>query len=274
MIRSHSLFRKLILISALLLICCADNSDEDMKLFVNSLGNQRVAPIAGTIHVILLTGQSNAVGFAKNTDALASELDETSVVKIWQKDADFANLNIAADNNYARAGLGEHGIELGLAEYLNTNIYMIKWGVGSTSITQHIPGGAVYEEFYNNFVVPGLARLAELHPTATINKYLVYWQGEADSTTSGLASYPARLDTWVDAWQTNLGSDIPIRVFEIAEDNATRAAINDVFHAKAATEANMEVIYTQDLQLDDFQHFGYQGKKDAAQRLITSLPFS
>ena len=77
----------------ILFISCTQ--DEDMKLYSQNLNSN-----SGTLRVLLLTGQSNAVGLAFNVDAMAGELIAQPQIQIWPKGLDFEDLNIGTFNNY------------------------------------------------------------------------------------------------------------------------------------------------------------------------------
>jgi len=256
-----------LLIILILLISC---TDEDMRLFQSNLPNSGF-PSNG-VRVYLLTGQSNAGGRGLNSEATSGELEPQPQFKIWSKiNSQFENLDIPANNLSINSTF--HGIELGLALNFNTYYpgetgYLIKWGVDSTEIVQHLSGGTVYEEFWNNYVKPALNDLINQGKIPFV--YFIYIQGERDSNLvfdpNGPALYPARFDTLVSLWRNNIGVGLPIAPYEIhtplpGSYDQTRA-INIVFENKSLIDNNLQVLETEFLSAEaDNLHFKYSAHK-------------
>lgn len=264
----------------ILFISCTDNSDEDMKLFQTGLSNIEgvVPPPIETIKVLLLTGQSNAVGFGENSEAPSDEIDQTPTVQIYQKGTTFEDLNIAGGNNYTHPNeTGNwHGLELGMSVYAPEQMYLVKWGVGSTAIIEHLTGGSVYEEFYPNFVIPSIPILESiaLAENKTLEYHLVFFQGEQDSTTQdGIDNYASRLNTWVDLWRGNIGSDLHITLMGLTDTNAGLQSINADLEAKADSDPLINYIFMGDEPAVGY-HFTYAGYKSGALKLMQGIDFS
>lgn len=262
-----------------------NESIDTLKPFIIALDTvQDQTPVfdeVNGVRVFILTGQSNAVGKALNSNLTAGELSAQSQLKIWNKTAGaFQDLDIGT-NNLALST--EHGIENGLAQNILTYFptgqsYLIKWGVGSTEIAQHLSGGAVYTELWNNYVVSGINNIITSGKIPYV--YLIYSQGERDANTNDPSPageytlFGGRFDTWVSLWQTNFGTDLPIAVLQVKEPGPAgyeMATINGVFDAKALTESKLNVLQTKSLSsIGDNLHFNHNAHKTAA---IEALEF-
>ena len=242
---------------------------DSLKPFIVALDT--VSQSVGKVKLFLLTGQSNATGAALNSAATTLELSEHNNFKIFQENNAFANLSISGNNNYSQNSV-THGLELGLSEILsNEVVYMAKLGLGSTSITSHLPNyiGDVYARWKNNFVDPAISYLESQNIDYEI--IVVYWQGEEDAKTE-VASllYSDRFDELITLYKSNWGANVKIRIMEInAAATPYSTTINDVFSVKALTESNLEVIpmKSKGTQI----HFQYTHMKEGAQLLVDSL---
>lgn len=259
------ILRYKLIILLIIFASCETNDNEDMRMFIamSSSGTPQ------KVKVFILTGQSNSTGAALNADALAAEIALQSEFFIFQSNDDFANLDVFNHNNYAQNYV-THGLELGLASKLQgEDAYMIKKGLGSTSIDEHLVTGSVYISLKNNFLDPAIIKLDALGIDYEL--IMVYWQGEEDALLEVTAdAWAAKFDTWVSLWQTNLGSDLRFRILEIAATERPFApTINAAMNAKALTEPHLEVIPTGGLSAEI--HYQYDNMKTASQLLLDSL---
>lgn len=238
-----------------------------MRIFQNNLS------IAGStypqpVDVFILTGQSNAQGTGLNSEATAGEVSKNFNTRIYNTSTNaFEPLEIGV-NNLASA-LARHGLELGLALYTQKPIYIIKWAVSGTCISEHLTGGSVYNNLFPNYVTEGINQLIDYGKIPRVS--LIYAQGECDSNTQvNTDAYSANFDAWVSLWQGHFGTDLPIYAVEIIETEARDAQINQVFASKALTEPNMTVIDTADWTSDDDLHYDYDYLKNIASRIVTA----
>lgn len=251
----------------LILFISCTNQDDDMRLFVQSLSSDGTAPI-NAVRVILITGQSNALGAAFNSDALASEMLEQPNFKIWSKvNSQFENLDIPINNLGANPddppSNQRHGLELGLSvnrtDYYSEDIYLIKHGVGGTSLVENMEGGYVYEEFWNNFVIPGINDLISQGKTPYVQ--LVFAQGEYDGATANQVSYGTNFPIWASKWRSNLGNNLPIIDLEINEVDANYADINTVKENQELSDSLYKLLDNKLLPRDDDWHWNYSSMK-------------
>lgn len=252
------------------------NNTDDMRLFISSLsaegGSTPVDPFPPNgVRVFLYTGQSNCPGRGLDSDATAQELAEKTNFKIWSKiNSRFENLQIGVNN--LNSTEDSHGIELGLSNnfesyYPNETVYFIKWGVHSTAILEHLPGGSVYDDFWPNYVIAGINDLIADGKIPFV--YWVYTQGERDSNTGEGGQpelYGGRFDQLISQWQSNIGVDMPMCNYELCDPLPSgydqTGIVNQVFADKSLTEPLYQVMPTKFLSnLGDDLHYDYTAQK-------------
>lgn len=244
-----------------------------MKLFFSSLrGNsQGSAPIPepelwvlpdNSVRVTILTGQSNGAGEGYNASASVGEIDETTQLILWRQFTNaFANLNIGAGNNYPNT-TSKHGIELQLSNLQEENydypLYLLKWCVGGTEILEHLKGGLIHQQLYNNFIYRGINYLLGLGKRVFVDFVMI--QGEADSDfVDKQSAYSNNLDALISLWRGILGEDLPISFVQIKQRNAGTTVINDIFETKVTDK--IKVIAASSLDTNDGIHYSYASLK-------------
>jgi len=128
------------------------------------------------VPLIILSGESNAAGVGSNSFADPSELDPDPKVQIMQPDGSFAALDIGSGNNLS--GVGTHGAELQLQNLIptvfnNRTVYLVKAGVGGSSISQWAYGSGNYDTLVTR-INNALNRLREMRKTPAI----VWWYSQ------------------------------------------------------------------------------------------------
>lgn len=255
-----------------------------MNIFIQALKSTSVAPSplpepvwelpSNSVRITLLTGQSNSSGNGYNSEALSSETDSTSALKIWRNTSFvFQDLNISSGNNYPNVG-STHGIELGVSlaqEAQKTYpLYLAKYGIGGTEINEHIKGGWCYQTFYNFFVAKAINNLLASGKRVFVD--LVFLQGENNTEFQYLTdNYANELTNWITLWRVNLGANLPINFIEIYQRNSRTQQINDIFHAKAATDPNIRVISASTLTTNDGIHYSYASLKTIANNYYNTM---
>lgn len=227
-----------------------------------------------SVRITCLTGQSNAAGSGYNSDALASEIDETSDLKVIARyTSNIVNLNIAAGNN--EAGLPDrHGLELGLSVNhpltYSYPLYLAKYAVGGTAMDEQLFGGVTFTRLYHEYIVVMVNQLLAQGKRVFIDMILI--QGENDAVLPyQVDNYPAKLDTWINLWKTYLGSNIPISLVEIYGSTSQEEGINTAFANAASTYSNVEVIEASTLPTNDGLHYSYAGLKTISERYLTRI---
>lgn len=105
-----------------------------------------------------IIGESNAEGFALNSDALGGEIGVQNSIQIFNNGTlnSFQTLNIGTNNMPNTVGT-YHGFELELSNRIKnaskikytTPSHLLKTGVGSTKVDAWISGGVQYNTFIN-----------------------------------------------------------------------------------------------------------------------------
>lgn len=212
--------------------------------------------------VILITGQSNAHGRADSSLATAGELEYHDKCLIWYNNQ-FTPLKIGAyGNNKSNPGL--FGAELPIAmnfkaNYPDETVYIIKHALGGVDIDNCLPGGAVYEEFMTNNVVPAINSL--LSSGIKPEVYLYFSQGEADANESRYKQYNEKLSMLINTYRDKLCPDIKFIFPEIITTGIlTRdTEINNTFKNTAKNDTNVFTLDTSLLPTNDNLHWNYAG---------------
>ncbi len=265
-----------------LLISCTDNSDEEMKLFINSLSSGSSIPSIpeNGVRVFLITGQSNARGRAPNSSATSEELLPQPQMQIWNNGSSvFQDLRIGVNSQDIING--DHSIELGLSQSFNTYFpnetgYIIKYAVSSTPIRYHIPeDGTVYNVFKER-VESGINNLINQGKIPYV--YFIYSQGERDANPDSDAAgdtpsaHLLRFKTLLDLWQTNLGTDLPFVAYETLDFYTGSLEVNsNMLSYEGVTYPHYKMLpMVNETDIGDGLHFDYQAHKNAS---IKSLDF-
>lgn len=236
-----------------------------MRLFQTSLGSQSAgSEPTDIVDVILLTGQSNAAGLASDEDIPIDEQIQYSS-KYWDKDRGWRQRTFS--------NLYTHGIELRLYQIYEDNpFYLVKYGVGSTAIIEHVSGGSVYEPFWNDYVIPAINDLINSGYTPRLK--MVFIQGENDSQVPEVNVYGDMLDEWIDLWKTNLGN-IPLNCVYIIETTSQDILINNYFNdASLVASNNLMQVENENLTIPfsaDNLHYNYSAFQTLGDRLNLNL---
>jgi len=156
------------------------------------------APALKQISVVVLFGQSNAVGRVPLAQLEGKYANALTWLKIWDNVTNsFVNINASINNNQLNDPSSQYGIEFYLGNKLNQysrkTQYIFKYAVGGTALTPLetpswcVPtvgvqpsGGTMWQAVYNT-EIPDMQDW-ELNNGFTITKLRFVWiQGEADS---------------------------------------------------------------------------------------------
>lgn len=185
------------------------------------------------IRVLLLAGQSNAVGYAPAATLSPALLSpQTDVLLYSQVDGQQANADgslgaLRTLHAGASAIVGNFGPELTLGQQLSpllratpeTQLAIIKYAKNGSSLSTDWKGGGtgattgdgvVYQTF-QQVVNTGLAKLAATYPTSVIRLDGIVWvQGEQDTNTvSNATAYGSRLTTFIADLRATYGATLP-----------------------------------------------------------------
>ena len=214
-----------VLISIFLLLglsSCKNSSSSSYASTSSSTTSIKQEEKNNSIDVIILTGQSNAEGHTWNNelfknidkDQAKQYIDGYDKIKIRFNCNN--GLNYCKDFQNVKLGYGlstnQFGPEIGMAEYinnvsefLNNDVYIIKYAVGGTSLysdwrspsssTSNIPTGRLYTNLIN-YIDESINLLKEQNFIPTI-KTICFMQGESDSTSIGSSVYEELEDNFI-----------------------------------------------------------------------------
>jgi len=226
--------------------------------------------------VFVINGESNAGGQANNSEATVEELASTSEVQILNNTTFlFENLDIGTNNNIDHCcwlySATDHGFELGLANSVKANtlpdnpqVHLIKTGQGGSRLSQWNVGGTYWNKF--------LERVNAAKTQVSENKQWVTW------ISIGINDYLA--GTTVSTFKTQLidhikrieaelpGSIIILTQFQ-SMGNGGYATYNTAMGEIAETKTNVFVVDSTGADMDDGNHWSYDGLKTVGDRMIT-----
>ncbi len=223
------------------------------------------------VFVWIITGQSNAVGLALNSNATASEIDQDNSTFIYNTVSNtFDKLNISAGNN---KGLDNtrHGLELQLAQireskYPTQKAYIIKHAIGSTNIDAQLPGGAVYDSVWTHYVQEGINNLISAGKKPIVSLFYLQGEANADNSTNSL-NFSNKLSQLIRQWKYNLGEDLPIIFNDLITNNIAypyKDSISSAFADATRNFHNVRFINNSQYTYLDGAHMNYSGMKKAA----------
>lgn len=170
-----------------LLLCLGCNKTMPLMFKTNSL-TQATQPGTANVPVIIVAGQSNAVGYGDTQQAVGPEIT-------W------VGLDVPR-------GIGVYFTQYYLQNTGHSKAIVIQCAVGATSIAQWAPGGALETQcqaFYNQVI--------QSTPSAKLATILFY-QGESDSVTSG-TPWASEFSALVHSWRNTYGN-VPIEFVQLA----------------------------------------------------------
>jgi hypothetical protein len=224
--------------------------------------------------LVIITGESNAGGYALNTDAKPAELAPRKSVKILNNETlKFEDLDIGENNILGHAGLettGTHSFELELANLADKfpagelPAYLLKTGQGGSRIAQW----AIDRPYYATF----LERLhaAQKSFDGVEVEPVVYFTLGINDALDG-----TKVDVWKPAVKEHfvhlrkeLGSDTPIVMTRLMKQFAPyNAAIEEI----CAEVPHTYSVDTLDIPLRDPYHWNYAGMKRITNRMFDML---
>lgn len=240
-----------------------------------------------TNYVLIVSGQSNAVGRAPNPLADPDITSHTfSRVRIWIAGSGWEILDPADNTQSHDQAAGQHGLEPYLGylfeqQFPSDNLYIIKFaeggrGLDSSFTPNFSPTGTLYATLKNDYISPALVS-SELSGGYTAWGF--WWmQGETDSLNETTArSY---YDNLVEFFNT-LESDVAAtgdfkRLIGMVRDNSTwtyRELLRDNQRKFASNQESSVLIYTDDISVipTDTVHYSGQGFLELAPPVLRAL---
>ena len=222
--------------------------------------------------LFILAGQSNALGQGDRDSLALSEKNMKSRLSMFSG-VDFVPLHInVGDNSFPLSDSypthfgPEQGIEAKLST-LDSNAYMVKYAVGSTSISTWLPGTENYRILTNQRITPAIKEL--FSQNKKVKPVLFWMQGENDGLAGvdTAALYQTRFQLLVDSLRSRYGNDMPVIAGNIITNVANSATINAAIDAVA----DKSIDVNNGSYPNDGLHFYVEGYKQLGQSFVDSL---
>lgn len=224
--------------------------------------------------LIIFIGESNSGGFALNSDALATELDNNNKVFIWNNTSNnvFEKLDIGVNNLLGHSGLESysttrHGWELQLSNYADDNyfdgknIYILKAGQGGSLISSWINTSNNWNIFISR-LTPALLALSQYN--LTIKVLVSIGINDAIAGTSP-STFKSNFKTFISRLRTQLGAQTPVFATQIMP---AYSAINDMIVECDNEDSLLTAISITGCALQDANHWNYSGMKEIVDRFL------
>lgn len=230
---------------------------------------------ASTKVLVVAFGESNAGGYALNTDAESWELASRSELQMWNvSSALFQALDIGTNNNLDHAGLNSttHGWELGLANRVrqgyfgSRTVYYCQTGQGASTVSQWNDGGSYWTKFVSR-TTGAKAALASGYDVAV---WATLGINDAIAGTV-VATYKSSFIEIIGRIKTELpGCKIYINTLPTTSGSyaAYTTAIREIV---AEDPTNLRVVESETpiaVDMRDTNHWSYLGMKRLAARYV------
>jgi lysophospholipase L1-like esterase len=238
-------------------------------------------PTPGSTWFVIMTGESNSGGIAKNSDATVAERASRSVVKIWNNDnGGFENLLIGTNNLLDHTGLTgtsygttTHSWELGLGNKVEegvfaTPLYLVKRGFGGSRLSEWNVGGTYMTKFTNTYNAAKAA--LEAAGVTQYNKAILYSHGINDAILgTSAATYKTQVIDHIANMRSVVGANTIVLMTRIMEPsyNSFNQKIDEICNELT----NVFPIPTEDCGKEDANHWNYSGQKLIAYRMASAL---
>jgi len=222
---------------------------------------------------VVINGESNSGGIARNADALPSEIGVRKSVKILNNTtlASFDDLNIGVNNLIGHTGIpadnGTHGWELELANWAEKQteyskpVYLIKTGHGGSRIAEWNTSGFYYTTFMNRLNAAKRLLKGEKYKTVVL-----FTLGLNDTLAgTDVTVWKAGVTEHFKNLRRELGADTPIIMTRFM---AAYPVYNKAIEELCKEIPNTYSVETQDLPLQDTYHWNYVGMKTMTDRML------
>ena len=228
--------------------------------------------------LIVINGESNAGGMAKNKDATPYELEVNNQVYIFNADVfDFQPMQIGHNNNTGHFGLDSymHGVELGISNKVREGVFgdklvfIVKTGQGGSKIEEWNERSE-YTRIMKERINYSVKYLTDRG--FDFESFVIYTQGINDAVKEGGDT----VENWKEKTIRHIGSIRgilgDIKVFFIKhmihpELVPYIQAIDDL----SSIDRNIIPISSEGATLEDKYHFDYFGMKLISYRIIEKM---
>lgn len=250
--------------------------------FVDTAATNTVGNLSKVRYLFVIAGESNAGGYAVNTQLTADQLLPQSHLKIWNNTSSvFQPLQIGTNNLLGHTGTPDnatHGLERALArEVLSVlqwpEAYLVKAVQGGSTIAQWSVGNAsgYLTTLTNRF---NAARAALTTAGFTVRPIFIWMNGINDAVNG---TVPATFRTATQAHFTQIrslmGASTPIFFPKIMPTNAAYIAINTEIATIDTADANLWSPNTQTIPNNpiDPNHYTANGYVEIMRTIVDSI---
>jgi len=171
------------------------------------------------VAVYLMAGQSNLVGAARLNNAAPADIAPFEAVRIWNNEQGFIPLAVGFDGQSQNLG-PEHGFGRRMVERSGEQIYVVKVGLGATTLAEdwHPAGVNNWHDRLQQTVAEALAELSAQGIAYEI-KGLVWMQGESDVWNAAYAAdYEQNLTLLIADMRDRYGDNLAVAIGLIRGD--------------------------------------------------------
>lgn len=241
----------------------------------------------------IFLGQSNSRGAAPNADCHPSLSGTMTNVKMWNGSA-FASFDVGVNQNYPTTDTN-HGV---LPAFLyneqarvNDTIYALNYAVGGTMLNDDTTSNCWYPSRAGalldkaiGVINSALATMWNTHSERTIHCYIIWAQGESDTTTSTDANaYQTNMSNLITKLLANLSGTAMTYVNKkwifqklgthTSYDATRLATVNTAFDTLATADSSNRFTYDptgKTLQVD-LHHYEASGYKVIGEAMVTNI---
>lgn len=238
-----------------------------------------ITPFRSRTPFIIVTGESNAAGYALNTGATAGELAARSAVQIFNNTSEvFEDLDVGTNANIGQnLDNTTHGIEIGLCNAVVagrfgvSQAYLLKSGYSGSKIDEWEDGDANWTTFVDRWTTA-----VALLGSVDYEPFIFYSQGINDSVAAVAAStwktatiaHFAKLRTLIGASTKIVVTKLPVGALGATTIPDYNTAIDEICAADPLTVA----VETSDItDMRDSAHWDAQGFRRIAERFVDEL---
>lgn len=227
-----------------------------------------------TALLVVMLGESNAGGYAENTDLTATELAARSVVQMWHNTSDeFQDLDIGTNNLISHTVLTDnatHGLENGFANTVaagrwgRSQIHLLKTGQGGSTVAQW--AAAAPEGYWTTAagrISDVLTALADYDVTPIV--VLSIGKNDAIAGTSE-TNFKNGLTALLAELRDDLGAGTHVYLTHLIAP--TYATYNGYIDDVIALDGNATAFDLSDSDLRDGNHWNAMGFRIGAENLL------
>ncbi len=245
-------------------------------------------PFAGTVHVFLIAGQSNANGHAPATD-LPPSLQSPQADVLYYYDTLKSETPPTLGPLAPRPTFGpEITFGRSMADFYagsGDKVAILQYAVGGSNLYAHWRPAATPDKqgpllkAFLKTVADGMAALKQANPNAKIKiEGLLWMQGEADAAAGppDTTEYASNLAAIIQVFRRSFGDHLPVLVGRLSSKQSSLAThleeIRQAQESVTAIDSDSKLIDTDSCEtLPDHLHFNAQGQQALGKLFATTM---